>query len=442
MVETIFALASGRGRSAIAVVRVSGPGCDRAIGAIAPGAPLSERVAAVRTLVDPGTGEKLDRAIVIRFNSPRSFTGEDMVEFQVTGSPAVIQGALAALNALAGFRAAEPGEFARRAFDCGKLDLTEVEGLCDLVEAETAAQRRQALRLAGGALRRECDEVRNAIVRAMANVESQLDFADVDDAELVLAPMIRGALHDALSRIRNALSVSESAERVRDGLVVAIAGPANAGKSTLMNAIVRRDVSIVSAIPGTTRDIIEAGLDLDGFPVTVLDTAGLRAVEDPIEAEGVTRTRARARNADLILWLSEGGNESPPEELSDVRTIAVETKCDLERSTVAPGGGARKWLRISAVTGEGVKDLLDEVGRFAAGQLGPACSAILTRERHRLAFRRAASALERALGHDGIDTEFVAEDLRVAASALERVSGRIGVEDVLDEVFSRLCVGK
>ena len=252
------------------------------------------------------------------------------MEFQVTGSPAVIQGVLAALNALAGFRAAEPGEFARRAFDCGKLDLTEVEGLCDLVEAETAAQRRQALRLAGGALRRECDEVRNAIVRAMASVESQLDFADVDDAELVLAPMVRGLLHDALSRIRNALSVSESAERLRDGLVVAIAGPTNAGKSTLMNAIVRRDVSIVSAIPGTTRDIIEAALDLDGFPVVVLDTAGLRVVEDPIEAEGVTRTRARVQNADLVLWLSESGNDSPPEEFGGVQMISVETKCDLK----------------------------------------------------------------------------------------------------------------
>lgn len=441
-VETIYALASGRGRSAIAVVRVSGPGCDQAISAIAPGAALSERVAAVRTLVDPGTGEKLDRAIVIRFKGPRSFTGEDMVEFQITGSPAVIQGVLGALNALSGFRAAEPGEFARRAFDCGKLDLTEVEGLCDLVEAETAAQRRQALRLAGGALRRECEEVRNAIVRAMASVELQLDFADVDDAELVLAPMVRGLLHDALSRIRNAVSVSESAERLRDGLVVAIAGPTNAGKSTLMNAIVRRDVSIVSAIPGTTRDIIEAALDLDGFPVVVLDTAGLRVVEDPIEAEGVTRTRARVQNADLVLWLSESGNDTPPEEFGGVQMISVETKCDLKPSTFAPNGGSIKWVRISAVTGEGVRELLDEVGRFAAGQLGPACSAVLTRERHRLAFRQAASALERALGHDGIDAEFLAEDLRIAANALERVSGRIGVEDVLDEIFSRLCVGK
>ena len=345
-VETIYALASGRGRSAIAVIRVTGPGCDQAVGAIAPGAPPSERVAAVRTLVNPGTGEKLDRAIVIQFKGPRSFTGEDMLELQVTGSPAVIQGVLAALGALAGFRAAQPGEFARRAFDCGKLDLTEVEGLCDLIEAETASQRRQALRLAGGALRRECDGIRNAIVRAMASVELQLDFADVDDAELVLAPMVRGALDEALARIRNALHVSESAERLKDGLVVAIAGPANAGKSTLMNAIVRRDVSIVSAIPGTTRDIIEAALDLDGFPVTLLDTAGLRAVEDPIEAEGVRRTRARARNADLVLWLSESRNESPPEELGGVRTILIETKCDLKRSTLAPGGGARKWARV------------------------------------------------------------------------------------------------
>ena len=258
---------------------------------------------ALRTLRRPQSGEPLDRALITRFEAPRSFTGEEMAEISVTGGRAVVSAVLNALALIPGLRAAEPGEFAWRAFMNGKIDLSEVEGLADLVEAETEAQRRQAQRIAGGALGRECEAIRSSLLDAMAIIEAEIDFSDVEDASDFSLESVRGAARGAIERIDRALLTADAAARLREGFTVVIAGPPNVGKSTLMNALLRRDVAIVSPIPGTTRDLIEVFLDLKGYPVMLVDTAGIRESADAIEQEGVARARRRAKSADLILWL-------------------------------------------------------------------------------------------------------------------------------------------
>ena len=481
--DTIFAPASGVGRAAIAVIRLSGPEVRAAIAAIAPGPAPEARVATLRTLRDPETQEALDRALVLFFPAPNSFSGEDMAELQVTGGRAVLAAAVAALGKIPGLRPADPGEFALRAFENGKMDLSQVEGLADLVDAETAAQRRQALRIADGALSREADALRERTLDAMAALEIQIDFSDVDEADAVIFEAVRAPAAEALARIDVALASARAGERLREGLTIVIAGPPNAGKSTLMNALARRDVAIVSAIPGTTRDAIEVALDLDGYPVTLVDTAGLRETEDPLEREGIARARRRAASADLTLWLSDyAAPAPPPENLHPV--LSILTKCDTPAMTPSPrargeanpnarrlsssgeGSGlptqgpgqtpfdqsltptlspqARRgsaWP-ISARTGQGLPQLLDEIRRFAAEQLGTGSLALISNARHRLAFEDARAALQRALASEGGAEELIAEDLRLAARALERIAGRIDVEDILGAIFSRLCVGK
>ncbi len=441
--NTIFAPSTGSGRSAIAVVRISGPECLRALRAVCPGETPQDRVATLRTLTDPETGEALDRALVIRFEGPRSFTGEDMAELQITGGRAVVSGVMSALSKIPGLRPADPGEFAWRAFENGKLDLSAVEGLADLVEAETAAQRRQALRIAGGALRREAEAIRDTLVAAMATLEAQIDFSDVEDAQPYALSDVRKTVEAAVRRIRSNLASARAGERLRDGLNVVIAGPPNAGKSTLMNALSRREVSIVSSTPGTTRDIIEVSLDLSGYPVTLIDTAGIRETLDPVEREGVTRAWRRAEMADLTLWLQDHGAYSGIEPFPGIPTIFVATKCDEgEGRDLAPQAIDKPVVQISAQTGLGLANLLDEIGRFAADQLGDGSGALITAERHRLAFEDAEAALMRSLEPSLDLPELVAEDLRLAARALERIAGRIDAEEVLSSIFSRLCVGK
>lgn len=434
--DTIFAPATGVGRAAIAVIRLAGPDTRAALEALAPGPIPKSRVATLRTLRDPETREALDRALVLFFPAPNSFTGEDMAELQVTGGRAVLASVVAALGRIPGLRPADPGEFALRAFESGKMDLSQVEGLADLVDAETAAQRRQALRIADGALSREADALRELALDAMAALEIQIDFSDVDEADAIVFEAVRAPAAEALARIDAALASARAGERLREGLTIVIAGPPNAGKSTLMNALARRDVAIVSALPGTTRDAIEVALDLDGYPVTLVDTAGLRETEDPLEREGIARARRRAATADLTLWLSDIAAPAPPP--ADLRPVLVlVTKCD--DATVMAGGSA---LPISARTGFGLPQLLDEIRRFAAEQLGTGSSALISNARHRLAFEDARSALRRALASEGGAEELIAEDLRLAARALERIAGRIDVEDILGAIFSRLCVGK
>ena len=434
--DTIFAPASGAGRAAIAVIRISGRRCAAALAELAPGKAFPDRIATLATLRDPVSGETLDRALVVRFVAPRSFTGEEMAEIQATGGRATIAGIVAALARLPGLRPAEAGEFAWRAFENGKLDLAEVEGLADLVDAETEAQRRQALRIAGGALSRDAEAIRALLAEAMALIEAQIDFSDVEDADALSLDQARAIAATAAARTRAALAGAAAGERLREGFSVVIAGPPNVGKSTLMNALARRDVSIVSAIPGTTRDLVEAPLDLRGFPVTLVDTAGLRESHDPIEREGVARARRRTERADLTLWLIDSTAPNAPAFDGSGPAIAVATKADLGRS---PAKGA---MPISALTGEGIEQLLDAIADVAAEQMTGPAPALITLERHRIAYADALAALERALDPTQGELELVAEDLRLAARALERIAGRIDVEDVLGEIFKRLCVGK
>ncbi len=440
--DTIFALASGAGRAAIAALRLSGPACASALAALAPGARFADRVATLRLLRDPATGEPLDRALVIRFLAPRSFTGEEMAEVHVTGGRAVIAGVVGALAKIPGLRPAEPGEFAWRAFENGKLDLSEVEGLADLVEAETAAQRRQALRIAGGALSRETEAIRSKLLEAMAILEAQIDFSDVEDAGSLSLAAARAFGAEAARRVRAALAGAEAGARLREGFNVVIAGPPNVGKSTLMNALARRDVSIVSAIPGTTRDLVEVALELRGYPVTLVDTAGIRDSDDPIEREGVARARRRAAEADLTLWLNDDADPVGAPPPGGGPTIVVLTKVDrlAAKEGSQPTTGAP--IRISALTGAGIEALLDAVADLAEERMAGSAPALIALERHRAAFAEALDALARALDPNAEALELVAEDLRLAARALERIAGRIDVEDVLGDIFSRLCVGK
>jgi tRNA modification GTPase len=434
--DTIFAPASGVGRAAIAIIRVSGPRVAAVLGALAPGIAFPERRAVIVVLRHPQTGGALDRALVLRFAASRSFTGEDMAELQVTGGRAVTAAVFEALAEIHGLRVAEPGEFAWRAFLNGKMDLAEIEGLGDLVDAETEAQRRQALRIAGGALSRECAEIRAHILEAMALVETQIDFSDVEDSSGLDLLGVRKSAEAAARRLDRALATANAGKRLREGFVVVIAGPVNAGKSSLMNVLADREVAIASPIPGTTRDLIEVFLDLRGFPVTLVDTAGIRESADPIEREGVERARKRAAAADLVLWLDDT-DRSQPQGIGDAPTIRVRSKIDL-----APSALVGKAIAISVKTGEGIDHLLDAIADMAEERMAGPESALLTAERHRAAFAEARAALEPALRLEEPEAELLAEDLRRAARALERVVGRIGVEEVLGEIFSRLCVGK
>ncbi len=436
--DTIFAPASGAGRAAIAVLRLSGPGCSDALELFSPGVQFPDRQAVLRTLTHPESREPLDRALITRFQAPRSFTGEEMAEISVTGGRAVTSAIVRALVAIPGLRPAEPGEFAWRAFMNGKIDLSEVEGLADLVEAETEAQRRQAQNIAGGALRRECDAIRETLLEAMAAVETQIDFTDVEDASDFTLDSVKGAARLALERIDRALKTADSAQRLREGFTIVIAGPPNVGKSTLMNALAGRDVAITSPIPGTTRDLIEVFLDLRGYPVILVDTAGIRESQDPIEQEGVARARRRAASADLILWLSD--DEDGPAPSLGSPAFSVRTKADLAGPAERAKDAAK--LAISAKTGAGIDRLLDAIADLAEERMSSPEPALLTLERHRHGFQDARQALALAIEPGATEPELIAEDLRRAAAAMDRIVGRIGVEDVLGEIFARLCVGK
>ncbi|HYF56871.1 MAG TPA: tRNA uridine-5-carboxymethylaminomethyl(34) synthesis GTPase MnmE [Salinarimonas sp.] len=431
--DTIFAPASGFGRAAVAVIRISGPGTRFVLETIAGPLPPPRRLT-LRTLRDPSGGGALDQALVVFMPGPGSFTGEDGAELQIHGGPAVRAGVLRALAALPACRAAEPGEFTRRAFLNGRMDLAAVEGLADLIDAQTEAQARQALRQLSGRLGAQVERWRDALIGALADLEAALDFADEGDVPAGLEARA-GAAADALAReIAAALRDGRRGERLREGFTVVLAGPPNAGKSSLLNAVARRDVAIVSAVPGTTRDAIEVACDLGGLPVTLVDTAGLRESDDAIEREGIARTRARVEAADLVLWLDPLDAPTPPPE--DRRPyLHLRTKADLGPME-GPG------LAISSTTGTGLDILLDEMQQRAAAALGEG-DALVTRERHRTALIRTASALERvadalALGR----SELAAEDVRLALRALGEITGRVDVEAVLDRIFAGFCIGK
>jgi tRNA modification GTPase len=398
-------------------------------------------------LRNPANGELLDEALVLWFPGPKTETGEDMAELHLHGGRAVVAAVLAELGKLAGFRPAEAGEFTRRAFENGRLDLTAVEGLADLVYAETEAQRAQAMRQFAGALGRRAEGWRQRLIETLALAEARIDFSDEADVLQDLAPVLHAArqLHDEIA----ALAAERHGERLREGLVVAIAGPPNAGKSSLLNRIARREAAIVSPHAGTTRDVIELHLDLGGFPVTVLDTAGIRASDDPVEQEGVRRAQVRAAAADLVLWVvdaaaPEGSMEHADSAGECVEIWRVVNKVDLVDSDSKwnPGWPATQRLfAVSAVSGIGVPELVGAIAAHAAEFLAGGESALVTRERHRLLLRECAAALGRAL-QQGNREDILAEELRLAARALGRLTGRVDVEDVLEVIFRDFCVGK
>jgi tRNA modification GTPase len=451
MAETIFALASAPGRAAVAVVRLSGPLAGPALKALGAGPPQPAR-AAVRTLVQPGGRAMLDQALVLWFPGPNSYTGEDVAELQLHGGPAVIDAVTGALLSL-GLRLAEPGEFTRRAFEAGKLDLSQAEAIGDLVDAETEAQRRQALAQFGGELARRHAAWRETLIEALALLEAAVDFPDEElprDTARAAAPLAA----QVATEIAEALEDGARGERVREGYRVALIGAPNAGKSSVLNALAGRDAAIVTPTPGTTRDVIEVALNLAGYRVLLGDTAGIRSARNAIEAEGVRRARALAEAADLRLvvvdaaarddrW-REAGEMARPGDL-----------CLINKRDLAPppaAGAIADWARVhglaaldlAATRGLGLAALSATLTERVVAALSGGEFPAATRERHRRDLGAALGHLQRAARafNTPIEIELAAEDVRLAARALERVTGRIDPEDVLERVFARFCIGK
>ncbi|WP_342586197.1 tRNA uridine-5-carboxymethylaminomethyl(34) synthesis GTPase MnmE [Methylobrevis pamukkalensis] len=427
------------------MIRASGPGIRFGLESIAGGLPAPRR-ASLRSLRDPADGSLIDQAIVIFLPGPASYTGEDCAEFQCHGSRAVVAALLRCLDALPGWRMAEPGEFTRRAFDNGRLDLTEVEGVADLISAETDAQRRQALRQMDGGLSERAAGWRDQLLRARALVEADLDFADEDDVPDSVAAEVGDLVAAVERQVSEVLAASAHGERIRDGFEVALLGPPNAGKSTLLNTLSRRDVAIVTDVPGTTRDTLEVHLDLGGLPLTLIDTAGLRETDEVVEAEGIRRTRRRAGTADLVLWLDETGRAPPDDIVSAGPPVwCVQTKIDriaasASQAAGSPDGTSGPAFQLSAATGAGIDTLLGALTAHLLS-LAPTTPALVTRARQRLCLERLQAALVSA-GGDDLPLEIRAEHLRRGTDALASLTGRVGVEDILGEIFSSFCIGK
>jgi tRNA modification GTPase len=444
--QTIYALSSAPGRAGVAVIRLSGPNAADALETLTGGKLPEPRVASLRRLRDD-SGALLDEGMVLWFPAPHSFTGEDVVELQVHGGRAVLAAIFAALAKLPGLRLAEPGEFSRRAFEHGKLDLTAAEGLGDLINAETEAQRKQALRQMQGALGQLYEGWRNQLIRALAHLEADIDFPDEDLPEGVAAE-VKPQIARLREEIAAHLNDRQRGERLRDGLMVAIVGAPNVGKSSLLNALSRREAAIVSDIPGTTRDVIEVHLDLSGYPVVLADTAGLRESADAIESEGVARALKRAEAADLKIVVLDATRKTVPAEteaLIDSDALVVANKAD---AASIPSGweiNGRAVLPISVRANTGMNALLDLLEKEVVERIGLTGSATLTRARHREALTDCIAALDRFLrGSERHNTsaELAAEDVRLAARALGRITGRIDVEDLLDVIFRDFCIGK
>ncbi len=423
--QTIFALSTAPGRAGVAVIRLSGPDAEPIARTLSGGAALPARRAVLRKL--SRENEVIDEALVLYFPAPNSFTGEDVVELQCHGSHAVIESLSEALLAL-GLRQAQAGEFTRRAVENGRMDLTEAEGLMDLIDAQTTGQRRQALQQMDGHLRETYENWRDGLLDALAQVEGEIDFADEADVPDALSHAAWPYLNRVAADIETALKRADRGRAVRTGIDIAIIGAPNAGKSTLLNQLVGRDVAITSPQAGTTRDIVEAHMIIAGMPVTLSDTAGLRDAIDAIEAEGVRRALARAEDAHLRILLQRGETVKAPVEDGDIVIFNVETP--------------NSENEINALEGYGVDDLLTRLeaiirDRFTGGE-----PAGLTRARHANCARRALSATQSAQTHLGIAPELVSEDIRAALRAIDELAGRADIEEVFDRIFSQFCVGK
>jgi len=452
--DTIFALSSGAGRAGVAVIRLSGPMAGPTLCALLGRDNLPKaRHAIYAPIRDPKTEERLDDAVAIYFAGPASFTGEDVVELHTHGGRAVIDGVLECLAAQPGLRIAEPGEYTRRAFENGKMDLTAAEGIADLIDAETAAQRRQAVRQMAGELGALYEDWRARLMKSLAYIEADIDFPD-EDLPGGIVPVVRGDLASVYGEMTKHLADNRRGERLREGFQIVILGAPNAGKSSLLNRLARREAAIVSEIAGTTRDMIEVHLDLGGFPVTMVDTAGLRESGDVIETEGVRRATARAEDADLRLVVVDRGDwpriDAEAARLIDGNTILLVNKVDGADAGDVPtvwsgqslGGDLLELpvLPISAMTGQGMESLLQLLETRVKEGLDFAGPVPLTRLRHRQALERASDHLDRGLQTD--IAELAAEDIRLAVREIGKITGRVDVEDLLDIIFGDFCIGK
>ncbi len=427
--DTIFALASAQGKAGVAVIRLSGPDAHRAAAGMTGGA-LPARGMSLRVLRD-ADGARLDDGLVLTFKAPASFTGEDVAELQIHGSTASVNAVMRCLSETDGLRLADPGEFTRRALENGKMDLAQVEGLADLIDAETEAQRKQAQTILAGELGNLAERWRRDLIRAASLLEAVIDFAD-EEIPTNVTPEVRELISGVMADLKREADGVQIAERIRTGFEVAIVGLPNAGKSTLLNALAGRDAAITSEYAGTTRDVIEVRMDLAGLPVTLLDTAGLRDTDDHVESLGIALAKKRAEAADLRVFLSDEplhlGVDIQPDD------IQVAPKADLRSPQV---GG------VSGKTGQGIDQLISNISRVLSNRT--TSHGIATRERHRIALTKALDALTAAMSvlESGPDLyDIAAEEMRTAIRALESLVGRIGVEDLLDEIFSSFCLGK
>ncbi|MFM7084902.1 MAG: tRNA uridine-5-carboxymethylaminomethyl(34) synthesis GTPase MnmE [Hyphomicrobium sp.] len=445
VLSTIYALSSAPGRAAVAIVRISGPRAGTILNVMSPSRP-KPRFAVVRDLLDPESGAILDKALVLWMPGPRSFTGEDFAELQIHGGRAVVAAVLDAVGRIPDCRLAEPGEFVRRAFYNGKIDLTEAEGLADLLDAETDAQRQQAVRQARGELSAVIESWRSSIIDGLSLVEASIDFSDEKDVAKDTFDKARSSIQTLQSSLCHYLDDANRGEILRDGFRIVLAGPPNVGKSSLLNVLARKEAALVSEEAGTTRDVIEVHLDIDGFPVILSDTAGLRQTEMRVENAGIQKALEIVREADLILCLIDPSTPQKqiPEDLKPYaeRILLVFNKSDLikDKADIAlPDDG----ILLSAKSGEGIKDLTKRLGMIVKHRLTNRTHIpSLTNARQRTLVLEAQRNLKSFLENNSYDTELRAEDLRQAAHALGRLTGRIEVEEILDRVFSRFCIGK
>lgn len=454
--DTIFAQATPPGRSGVAVIRISGAEARKALSHFSIEKHPTPRQALFRSF--RLGNDVIDRGLVLFFPGPNSFTGEDVIEFQLHGGVAILRRILSELGTLSGFRLAEPGEFARRAFLNEKLDLTAAEGLADLIDAETEMQRQQAMKMMEGRAAHFVEELRENIIRCQALLEAYIDFPDEDIPESTQRELDE-TVQLMVDRISRQLDDNHYGERLRDGFTVILVGPPNAGKSSLLNALAKRDVAIVSEVAGTTRDMLEVHLDIRGYPVTLIDTAGLRESSDKIESEGVRRALERAANADITLYCHDASLPFTADQLMGFKAskhplLLLRTKSDekgnqeQERLTkTLPGDGKDGKimdgeLQVSSKTGYGITDLIDQIGTLLADQTPSGSITVITRERHRIHLVEVVHQLSTFLQSPHMPIEIRSEYLRLAGVECGRITGRIDVEDILDVIFSSFCIGK